>query len=126
MSIAFTLTVLGVRTAPVEGDLANVVKIVEWELLGEQAGRKFGMQSYCELPAPDPASFIDFEALTPEEMATWVEASGEPYEQAKAAITGHLAEEQEADSAIHRAAGGVGVATPEVPGLEHHVIQPTT
>ena len=74
MSITFTTKINRVFTAT-EGDLVNVVKKVEWTLVGEQDGSRFELPQTVDLGSPDPTNFAPFASLSEADVAAWVESS---------------------------------------------------
>jgi hypothetical protein len=72
----FTITVTGIRTANV-GELASVVKHVEWTLEGTQDGQTFALPQKTTMGEPDAEDFIPLASLTPEVVVAWIEAAHE-------------------------------------------------
>ncbi len=70
----FTIKINGIRTATVNG-LENTVKLVDWTLVGEEAGQKFELPQTIELADPESANFIPLSSLTEAEVIAWVEAT---------------------------------------------------
>jgi hypothetical protein len=70
----FTTKINGIRTTTV-GDRANVVKQVDWTLIGEESGQKFELPQSTTLADPDGQPFIELANLTETEVAAWVEAT---------------------------------------------------
>lgn len=70
----FTIKPNGIRVTN-SGDLANVVKQVDWTLEGEREGQVFALPQTTTLGDPDPANFIPIESLTAEAVIQWIEAT---------------------------------------------------
>jgi len=70
----FTVKINGIRTATVNG-LENTVKLVDWTLVGEEAGQKFELPQTLELADPASENFIPLANLTEAEVIAWVEAT---------------------------------------------------
>jgi hypothetical protein len=69
---SFTIKVTGLRTATV-GDKTNVVKQVDWIMIGEESGQRFELPQTTQLPDPNGQLFIPLTALTEAEVIEWVE-----------------------------------------------------
>jgi hypothetical protein len=71
---AFTIKVSGIRTATV-GNRTNVVKQVDWTLIGEESGQKFELPQTTALQDPNGQEFIELANLTEANVVTWIEAT---------------------------------------------------
>jgi hypothetical protein len=71
---AFTIKVNGIRTATV-GNRTNVVKQVDWTLIGEEASQKFELPQTTALADPDGQPFIELANLTEANVVAWIEAT---------------------------------------------------
>jgi hypothetical protein len=71
---AFTIKVNGIRTATV-GNRTNVVKQVDWTMIGEEASQKFELPQTTTLADPDGQPFIELANLTEANVVTWIEAT---------------------------------------------------
>jgi hypothetical protein len=71
---AFTIKVNAIRTATV-ANRANVVKQVEWTLVGEESGQKFELPQTTALADPDGQPFIELANLTEADVVAWIEAT---------------------------------------------------
>jgi hypothetical protein len=71
---AFTIKVNAIRTATV-GNRTNVVKQVEWTLVGEESGQKFELPQTTALADPDGQPFIELANLTEADVVAWIEAT---------------------------------------------------
>ncbi len=85
MSATFTIKINGIRTTTV-GERANVVKQVDWALVGEEAGQKFELPQSTTLADPDGQPFIELANLTEAEVAAWVGATATNLDGVKAHI----------------------------------------
>jgi hypothetical protein len=74
MSATFTIKINGIRTTTV-GERANVVKQVDWALVGEESGQKFELPQSTTLADPDGQPFVELANLTEAEVTAWVEAA---------------------------------------------------
>jgi hypothetical protein len=70
----FTIKVNGIRTATV-GNRTNVVKQVEWTMIGEESGQKFELPQTTTLQDPNGQEFIDLANLTEANVISWIEAT---------------------------------------------------
>lgn len=70
----FTTKINGIRTTTV-GERANVVKQVDWTLVGEESGQKFELPQTTTLADPDGQPFVELANLTEAEVIAWVEAT---------------------------------------------------
>jgi hypothetical protein len=71
---AFTIKVNGIRTATV-GNRTNVVKQVDWTLIGEESGQKFELPQTTALQDPNGQEFIELANLTEANVISWIEAT---------------------------------------------------
>ena len=72
----FTFKVTGLSTITL-GDKLNVIKQVDWTLIGNEAGQTFELPQTTQLPEPSGDSFTPLEKLTEVEVIQWIE-SNEP------------------------------------------------
>lgn len=70
----FTIKINGLRTATVNG-LENVVKQVDWTLVGEESGQKFELPQTTTLGDPAAEGFVPLADLTETGVAAWIEAT---------------------------------------------------
>ena len=70
----FTIKVNGIRTATVN-NRTNVVKQVDWTLIGEEASQKFELPQTTTLSDPDGQPFIELANLTEANVIAWIEAT---------------------------------------------------
>jgi hypothetical protein len=68
----FTIKINGIRTATV-GQYENVVKQVEWTMVGEEGTQKFELPQTTDLPDPNGQLFIPLQDLTESTVIDWVE-----------------------------------------------------
>ena len=71
-SATFTVKITGLRTQTV-GDLANVVKQVEWTITGTDEGQTFELPQTTTVPDPEQESFVQLENLTETQVVEWIE-----------------------------------------------------
>jgi hypothetical protein len=72
--ITYTWTILKLDCAPSENGLANVVKVIQWELTGiDESGVSASMSNYYPLNSPIPEEFADYSTLTKEIVIGWLE-----------------------------------------------------
>ena len=69
----FTIKVTGLRTATV-GNLQDVVKQVEWTMVGTEAGQTFELPQVTTVPDPDTPQFVPLQNLTEAQVVSWIEA----------------------------------------------------
>lgn len=81
----FTITINGIKTATVDG-ISDAVKQVDWTLKGELEGQTFELPQTTIVPDPTEAGFIPLASLTPELIATWIEAHEDRMDAIKAHI----------------------------------------
>lgn len=72
MSATFTIKVTGLRTQTVNG-LENVVKQVEWTMVGTEADQTFELPQTTTVPDPQSEGFVPLENLTEAQVAAWIE-----------------------------------------------------
>jgi len=72
MSATFTYKINAIRTATI-GDKTDVVKQVEWTMIGTQEGQTFELPQTTTLPDPDGQPFVPLIELTEAEVITWIE-----------------------------------------------------
>lgn len=70
----FTIKVTGIRTTNVD-TLQNVIKQVEWTLMGEESGQTFELPQTTELSIPVSETFIPLAEVTESDVIAWVEAN---------------------------------------------------
>ena len=74
MSAVFTIKISAIRTANV-GSHTNVVKQVDWTMIGEQSGQRFELPQTTGLADPDSQPFIELQNLTEADVIGWIEAT---------------------------------------------------
>jgi len=72
--MTFTIKITGIRTATV-GNKSDVVKQVEWTMVGEDQGQKFELPQVTELSDPDGQPFIPLAELTEANVVHWIEST---------------------------------------------------
>lgn len=68
----FAIKITGLRTQTVDG-LANVVKQVEWVLIGTEADQTFQLPQTTTVPDPEQPGFVPLENLTEAQVVVWIE-----------------------------------------------------
>jgi len=74
MSAVFTIKIRAIRTTTV-GLHTNVVKQVEWTMIGEQSSQRFELPQTTTLADPDGQPFIELANLTEANVIAWIEAT---------------------------------------------------
>lgn len=74
MAATFKIRIESVRTGTV-GDLTNVIRKVEFTLIGTEAGQVFELPNFADVGEPSADGFIPFGSLTEEQVASFVESS---------------------------------------------------
>lgn len=76
MAITYVWNFPTFRVKIEQGDLKDVVYLVDWTCTADNA-EGVVMQSYGQalVPTPDPENFTPFEELTKEQVQTWVETA---------------------------------------------------
>jgi hypothetical protein len=74
MSAVLTIKIRAIRTTTV-GSHANVVKQVEWTMIGEQSGQRFELPQTTTLADPDGQPFIELTNLTEANVINWIETA---------------------------------------------------
>ena len=69
----FTIKVTGLRTATV-GNLQDVVKQVEWTMIGTEGTQTFELPQVTTVPDPDTPQFVPLQNLTEAQVVSWIEA----------------------------------------------------
>ena len=70
----FTIKVNGIRTTTIN-DLHDVIKQVEWSLVGEESGQRFELPQTTTLLAPAVETFVPLAQVTEANVIEWVEAN---------------------------------------------------
>jgi len=74
--ITYTWTILQLDCAPSENGLTDVVKVIYWELTGQdENGVSASMSNSYPLPSPTPEAFADYSTLTEETVIGWLESN---------------------------------------------------
>jgi hypothetical protein len=74
--ITYTWDILQLDCAPSENDLTNVVKVINWRLIGQdENGKTASMSNSYPLPSPSPEAFTDYSTLTQETVIGWLESN---------------------------------------------------
>lgn len=70
----FEIRINNIRTADI-GELTNVVKQVDWTMVGTKEGQTFSLPQTTELSDPDGHPFIPLSQLTEADVINWVEST---------------------------------------------------
>ncbi len=77
MAITYELSIKNIETAPTEGDLQDVVKIIHYMYIGKETIDSKDFHGYAigavEMNAPSSDSFTSFADLTEDQVTAWVE-----------------------------------------------------
>lgn len=68
----FEIKINNIRTADI-GELTNVVKQVDWTMVGTKGGQTFSLPQTTELSDPNGHPFIPLVQLTEADVINWVE-----------------------------------------------------
>jgi hypothetical protein len=72
--INYTWSILQLDCAPSENELINVVKVIHWQLTGQdENGISASMNNSYPLSSPNPEAFTDYSILTEETVIGWLE-----------------------------------------------------
>ena len=71
MAATFTTRVTSIRTGVV-GDLTDVIKRVDFNVIGTQGGQTFELPQSIEIADPDPAVFIQLASVTEADVIRWI------------------------------------------------------
>lgn len=85
MSTTFTTKINRIRTTTV-GNKSDVVKEVDWTMIGTQDGQTFELPQSTRLSDPDDQSFIALSQLTEAQVIAWIEATDTRIDAIKAHI----------------------------------------
>lgn len=78
-----------------DGSLADVVKEVEYTLIGKCGAISFSLPNRVKLGDADPQSFVAFNDLTEAQIVSWLESTGDVVSSQKAHIESVIAREIE-------------------------------
>lgn len=70
----FTIKVNGIRTKTLN-NLQNVIKKVEWVMVGEQSNQRFELPQTTDLDDPSPETFVELAQVTEQDVISWIEAN---------------------------------------------------
>jgi hypothetical protein len=71
--MTFTIKITGLRTQTVNG-IENVVKQVEWTMVGTEGTQTFELPQTTVVPDPQSDGFIPLANLTEQQVIAWVES----------------------------------------------------
>ena len=71
MTATFTTRVTNIRTGAV-GDLTDVIKRVDFNVIGTEGGQTFELPQSIEIADPDPAVFIRLPNVTEADVIRWI------------------------------------------------------
>lgn len=83
--INYKIRIESVRTTTL-GTLTNVVKQINFTLVGEEAGQSFALPQQIRIGNPDSENFIPFENLDEQTVENWVADNEAEYNGAKSHI----------------------------------------
>lgn len=83
--MTFTIKITGLRTQTVN-DIENVIKQVEWTMIGTKADLTFELPQTTLVPDPQLDAFIELGDLTEAEVIKWIEV----HEERIPAIESHI------------------------------------
>lgn len=72
--INYSWTISSLETAPVEGNLNDVVKIIHWRYKGVDADYSAEVYSTYSCPSPSETDFTAYPDLTEADVIDWLEA----------------------------------------------------
>ena len=81
----FTINITGIKTTTTNG-IENVVKQVDWTMVGSAEGQQFDLPQTTILGDPDTEDFVTLDALTPEAVINWIESTDTRLDAIKAHI----------------------------------------
>lgn len=70
----FIIKVNGIRTTTIN-DLHDVIKQVEWVLVGEESGQRFELPQTTTLSAPAVETFVPLAQVTEANVIEWIEVN---------------------------------------------------
>jgi hypothetical protein len=74
--ITYTWSISKLDCAPTENGLTDVVKIIHWNLTGQdENGISASMNNSYPLPSPSPEGFADYSTLAEETVIGWLESN---------------------------------------------------
>lgn len=74
--ITYTWSISQLDCAPSENGLINVVKVIHWNLVGQdENGISASISNSYPLPEPNPEVFADYSTLTKEIVIGWLETN---------------------------------------------------
>lgn len=78
MAATFSYKIDGVRTGTI-GNLTDVIKQVNFTLIGTEEGVSFSLPGQVKLDDPNPTNFIQFNNLTEQQVADWIDVKDEVF-----------------------------------------------
>ena len=81
----FTINITSIKKTTVNG-IENVVKQVDWTMVGSAEGQQFDLPQTTVLGDPDTENFIKLDAVTPEAVIGWIESTDTRLDAIKAHI----------------------------------------
>lgn len=91
--INYSWTISSLETAPVDGDLNDVVKIVHWRYRGVDGLYSAEVYSSYACPSPSETDFTAYPDLTEADVVSWLEA-GLDVDSLKANIASQIEEQK--------------------------------
>jgi hypothetical protein len=74
LTATFTIKVSGIRTATI-ANRTNVIKQVDWTMIGTESGQTFDLPQTTTLDDPDGHTFIELANVTEADIVSWIEAT---------------------------------------------------
>ena len=74
MAITYSWSISSLETAPVDGELNDVVKIVHWRYKGVDGDYSAEVYSSYACPSPSETDFTAYPDLTEADVVSWLEA----------------------------------------------------
>ena len=72
--INYSWTISSLETAPVDGDLNDVVKVIHWRYKGVDGDYSAEVYSSYACPSPSETDFTAYPDLTEADVVSWLEA----------------------------------------------------
>ena len=74
MEITYSWTISSLETAPVDGELNDVVKVIHWRYKGVDGDYSAEVYSSYACPSPSETDFTAYPDLTEADVVSWLEA----------------------------------------------------
>jgi hypothetical protein len=73
MAVDYTITIAAIRAGN-QGELADVVREIDLEILGEDSGHRLSLPARVILDEADPGDFVAYEDLTEAQVLSWADS----------------------------------------------------